>query len=247
MGKKKPIEPSAPSKAYLVSFGDTMTALLAFFIVLNSLAQEQTGANMYSGTGSFVNSFASSGLPGGMPLNRSKDMLQQESQMPIYALSDNMDQNLGKVGPDDVDEKQRIIDRDNEQFQKFLSEINDTLDLKSSAELTNQLVFDSFEPFDRGTGGLSKHAIQLLSEAFARLRRPNVQVEIIVWANIPSQKNLASKLDRTLKVREEVESRFSVNPKDKRRISYRTKPWLFSDAKRPIISIVVSEVAMQQG
>ena len=29
--------PSGPNNAYLISFGDTMTALLAFFIVLNSL------------------------------------------------------------------------------------------------------------------------------------------------------------------------------------------------------------------
>ena len=64
MAKKKKLEPSVPSKAYLVSFGDTMTALLAFFIVLNSLAKEQTGANMYSGTGSFVSAFSNSGLPG---------------------------------------------------------------------------------------------------------------------------------------------------------------------------------------
>ena len=54
MAKKQKRVPSGPSNAYLVSFGDTMTALLAFFIVLNSLATEQTGANLYSGTGSFV-------------------------------------------------------------------------------------------------------------------------------------------------------------------------------------------------
>ena len=51
MARKKKL-PEPPSKAYLISFGDTMTALLAFFIVLNSLAQEQTGAKLHAGTGS---------------------------------------------------------------------------------------------------------------------------------------------------------------------------------------------------
>ena len=64
MVKKKKTPPAAPSKAYLISFGDTMTALLAFFIVINSLAREQTGANLYTGTGSFVNAMNASGLPG---------------------------------------------------------------------------------------------------------------------------------------------------------------------------------------
>ena len=38
MVKRKKIAPTGASNAYLISFGDTMTALLAFFIVLNSLA-----------------------------------------------------------------------------------------------------------------------------------------------------------------------------------------------------------------
>ena len=91
MSGRKKRESSAPSKAYLVSFGDTMTALLAFFIVLNSLAKEQTGANMHSGTGSFVNAFSSTGLPGHLSGSRSSDVIQQEAQKPIYAIAKNMD------------------------------------------------------------------------------------------------------------------------------------------------------------
>jgi flagellar motor protein MotB len=53
--RKKP-DDGGPSKAYMLSFGNMMTAQLAFFIVLNSLAQDQTGANLHAGTGSFVRS-----------------------------------------------------------------------------------------------------------------------------------------------------------------------------------------------
>ncbi|MCP4857370.1 MAG: hypothetical protein GY903_23045, partial [Fuerstiella sp.] len=49
-------EPPGPNQSYLISFGDTMTALLAFFIILNTLAEEQTGANLHAGTGSFMES-----------------------------------------------------------------------------------------------------------------------------------------------------------------------------------------------
>ena len=64
MAKKQKPEMDGPSNAYLMSFGDTMTTLLAFFIVLNSLAAEQTGANLHSGTGSFIQTTRSMGLAG---------------------------------------------------------------------------------------------------------------------------------------------------------------------------------------
>ena len=41
-----------------------MTALLAFFIALNSLAHEQTGAHLYAGTGAFIRAFSSEGHVG---------------------------------------------------------------------------------------------------------------------------------------------------------------------------------------
>ncbi|TWU02166.1 hypothetical protein Pla52n_32150 [Stieleria varia] len=219
-----------------------MTALLAFFIVLNSLAKEQTGANMYSGTGSFVKAFSNSGLPGGLPGNRSRNMIQQEQQKPIYALSENLEKNLDKTGPDDTDKKDQIKDRDKENFQKFLTDIEKQFGLKNRPELINQIVFDSFEPNDRGTGGLSKHAIELLSEAITKLRRSNSNIEIILWANMPSPASLANRLDQSVSIRREVEQMFWLTAGEKSRIRYRVKPWLFADAKRPIVSIIFSRL-----
>ena len=240
MAKKKKLAPSAPSKAYLVSFGDTMTALLAFFIVINSLAKEQTGANMYSGTGSFVTAFARSGLPGTLAGNRSSEMLQQAEQKPIYALSKNLDKNQQSVGPDDTDENERILDRDKEQFQMFLAKIKKSFGLKDHKPLENQTVIDSFAALDLESG-ISKEAIQLLSESIAKLRQPDVNLEIIIWATMPSKANLDRQLDKSVGLRSEIERMFWLKPQDRSRIRYRVKPWLFSDAKRPVLSVVFSK------
>ena len=240
MAKKKKFEPSVPSKAYLVSFGDTMTALLAFFIVLNSLAKEQTGANMYAGTGSFVSAFSSSGSPGDLAGNRSREMIQQNAQKPVYALAENLDRNEHRVGPDDTDENQRIVDRDQEQFQKFLDEIKNKFGLHKHMPIKNQTVFDSFEPWERTTGSMSVHAVQLLSESVARLRQRNVNIEVIIWATMPSKNELERQLNKSVKLRSEVENMFWLKPNEKRQIRYRVKPWLFADARRPVLSVVVS-------
>jgi flagellar motor protein MotB len=240
MAKKKKLEPSTPSKAYLVSFGDTMTALLAFFIVINSLAKEQTGADMYSGTGSFVTAFSSSGLPGTLAGDRSSEMLQQQEQMPIYALAKNLDQNEGGIGPDETEDKDRIVDRDKEQFQKFLVDIEKSFGLQDHKPLENQTVVDSFAPLNLDAG-IRKEAIQLLSESIAKLRQPEVNLEVIIWATMPSKQNLDRQLDKSIDLRAEIERMFWLKPQDRARIRYRVKPWLFSDAKRPVLSVVFSK------
>lgn len=244
MSKRKKLPPSVPSKAYLVSFGDTMTALLAFFIVLNSLAKEQTGANMYAGTGSFVNAFSGAAQPGHLSGTRSSDVIQQETQKPIYALAENLkDKSDKKIGPDDTDEKQRIIDRDKEQFQKFLDELDQQLDLDTLPKLENQVVFDSFEPPDPKTGKMSLHAVRLISEAVTKLREPGMTLEIVLWADMPKGSSLKRKLDQSADFRKEVERTFWMKASQKNRIRYRVKPWLFADAKRPYLSVILGKTS----
>jgi flagellar motor protein MotB len=240
--KQKPID-AGPSKAYLVSFGDTMTALLAFFIVLNSLAKDQTGANMYAGTGSFVNAFAKSGTPGGMPGNRSSDMIQQAHQAPIYALAKNLEKNEseGSIGPDDTQDKDRVLDREKEEFQKFLSKVESNYGLESKPSTVNQVVFDSFDFFDKKDGSLSEHAIKLAAEMIPKLRKSNSTMETIVWAAMPSRAEIQRKLSKSHQVKTEIESLFWLKPNMKSRMSFTVKPWLFKDAKRPVISFVISE------
>ncbi|MEM7454273.1 MAG: flagellar motor protein MotB [Planctomycetota bacterium] len=241
---RKPKQPEAgPSKAYLVSFGDTMTALLAFFIVLNSLSKEQTGANMYAGTGSFVNAFSRSGLPGQLPGNRSSDMIQQREHQPIYALKENLDRNtVGNVGPDDTEDKDRILDRDKENFQKFLTEIEHRFGLNSSAPISNIVAFDSFASLKPDTSApLSEHALQLASETIPRLHRPKVELEIVIWATMPAQAVIDNSLETSLTVRNQIENAFWLTTGERQRIKYSVKPWLFSDAKRPVISFVIKE------
>ena len=243
MAKKQKAPDAGPSKAYLVSFGDTMTALLAFFIVLNSLAKEQTGAKMYSGTGSFVSALSKSGLPGGLPGNRSSEMIDATAQAPIYALAENMDE--GKVGPDEKKEKRMVKDRDKAKFQEFLHEVEQKFGLMTDPPTTNQVVFDSFVPFDRRDGSLSAHALQLAAEVIPKVRRKSntkvTNLDIVLWATMPSKSIIDKMLTKTHAVKAEIEKSFWINETTRPRIRYSVKPWLFSDAKRPILSFVVSE------
>lgn len=64
MAKKKEIEPKKGAPAYMVSFGDMMTLILCFFILLVSMAQERNFGMMAKGVGSFIVAVQSHGLNG---------------------------------------------------------------------------------------------------------------------------------------------------------------------------------------
>lgn len=242
MAKKKKAPDAGPSKAYLVSFGDTMTALLAFFIVLNSLANEQTGAKMHAGTGSFVRSFSKSGAPGSHSGNRSRDMIQATAQAPIYALAENLDKNTrDNVGPDDTYKKDRIFNREKENFQKFLTRIDREYGLETHPPILDQTVFDTFSSFKKNPWGMSDHARQLTNELVQKVRNEEYRLEIIVWTPIPGKATIDRTLIQSMNIQTEVENLKWLRPEERRKIRYVVKPWLFSDAKRPTMSFVLSK------
>jgi chemotaxis protein MotB len=68
-------EPKQCAPAWMVSFGDMMTLILTFFILLVSMSQEQQQGLVAKGIGSFVLTLRSFGLPG---------MLSEEERAQVF-------------------------------------------------------------------------------------------------------------------------------------------------------------------
>lgn len=254
MSRKKKHPPNPPSKAYLVSFGDTMTALLAFFIVLNSFAEDQTGANMHSGTGSFVNAISSIGLPGLKPGKRTHLMTQKKSPAPLYAIKTPEDKQdvPGRLGPDSDPDQKRVIDRQTDEFKRFLAEIGRQHQIKEQYPTKKQIVLDSFEKLQKERIGkksesgkwrpLQKHAVEIASEAIGQLGRDDFELEIVVWAPIPSSISINRTIGTAAAIEKQIDESFLLHPTQQKRITYSAKPWLFVDAKRPKVSFILSRL-----
>ncbi|HVS18004.1 MAG TPA: flagellar motor protein MotB [Planctomycetota bacterium] len=69
-----PVEEKAPIPAWLVSFGDMMTLILTFFILLVSMAQQREYGMIAEGLGSFVSALRSHGLPGFLTDSERRDI-----------------------------------------------------------------------------------------------------------------------------------------------------------------------------
>jgi flagellar motor protein MotB len=241
--RPKPDEPP-PSKAYLVSFGDTMTALLAFFIVLLSLADEQTGADLYSGTGSFVKAINGIGLPGTFSGNTSAHPVQRQAESPRYLADDLEDRppEPTAVGPDENNEI-AVLDREKEMYERFLNELERLNRLQRLPETEGEVVFDLFNKLNPGPPLLTSVHRDALLRVLPTLRQERYRVDLVVWATMPSPSAWTKAGQRASQIVSEISQWANLRPEQQARLRAVGKPWRYADVKRPVISIVVRKLA----
>ena len=243
--KQKPEDPP-PSKAYLVSFGDTMTTLLAFFIVLCSLAEEQTGANLYRGTGSFVDAMEAHGLPGIFLSETTTNAIDRLHTNPLYVAPDleGKPPESNPTGPD-VENGLRSIDRASEVFQRFLNEVERSLEVRKLRESRGEVVFDYFNQLPRQSPLLDGVYADELSRVLPTLSRPNYEVDLIVWATTPSPTAWNLAINRATTIVDELAVLANLRPEQLARINAMGKPWRYSDLKRPVLTVIVRRLESQ--
>jgi len=241
--KQKPEEPG-PSKAWLVSFGDTMTSLLAFFIVLCSLAEDQTGMNLYTGTGSFVSALNGFGLRGLFSGDKSARTFQLQETSPLYLAdnpeSDETDPNAS--GPDTDDNGIRSIDREQDEFKRFLNEMERHSKVETEPSTAGEVTFDFFEPLNATSPHLPESYADIMSQVLPLLRRATHRVDIVVWATMPSRSAWMRAAEQAAGVAEEVAAQANLDESQRNRLRATSRPWIYKDVKRPILTITMRRV-----
>lgn len=239
--QEKPEDPG-PSKLYLLSFGDTMTTLLAFFIILCSMADDQSGANLYSGTGSFVNAFDGAGGAGKFSTATSNRAVDLEHASPRYPVpGEDGESGNPATGPDD-DNGLRSIDREKEEMQRFLNEIERLADVDKEAETVGEVTFDFFKRLNEEAPVIPPTYNSMLAQVVPVLRANTHRVEVIVWAKNPGPFAVRIATNQSSAVATELVERVGLNDEQQSRLRAVGKPWRFSDHKRPILSVVIRKV-----
>lgn len=247
MARKKKAAPEGPNNGYLISFGDTMTALLAFFIVLNSLAEEQTGANLHAGTGSFVQAISGFGMPGMFNQERSAQTFQKKETGPQYVAPDENNQehefDPRAHGPDDSSDSIRIVDREQELFERFLVELQRLNNVEILPEIHGEIGFDSFEKLNDESPLLGPELQAILKNVAPRLLSPNYEIEIVVWATTPKESAMRRAVEQSMVLRQEAAAFLKLGGSQLYRLNASAQAWIHSDAKRPTVSVVVRKLS----
>ena len=245
MARKIKPPDALPSKAWLMSFGDTMTTLLAFFIVLCSMAEDQTGANLHTGTGSFVQSLKSGGVPGSFSGNRSKRTTQLQATSPLYMAAAESQDDLvnGGSGPDDNPNELASKDREQEEFTRMLNEIERLAEVESLATSVGETTFDFFEKLGNEPPYLPDQFDKIQAKITPLLRRNTHRVELIVWAGTPSAAARARESKRAGAIVAYLVQQAGIETTEAtRRILGISRTWPYKDLKRPKLSIVIHRI-----
>lgn len=219
-----------------------MTALLAFFIVLNSLASEQTGANLYSGTGSFVQATDSLGVPGIFPHGQSLHAIQLKNSSPLYRVKDESDGPKRGTGPDDENESLYIRDRELDNFERMLNELERLHDKGTKDEVAGEVVFDRFAKLPDTAPYLDESLRSLLRDLRPHMTRNGTEAELIVWTPTPSAGAWSRAAFAAAEARREAIQYLQLNSTQASRLLSSSRQWGSQELKRPAVSVVIRKV-----
>ena len=240
MSKKRGKPSEGPNDGYLVSFGDTMTALLAFFIVLNSLADEQTGASLHAGTGSFRNAIGIEGKAGLFDDGTSSFAVQMKAPGPMYIVADDSDEaDHLATGPDEDGDTLMVKSREEDDFQRFLLEIERLSNAGAEQSITGEVAFDQITPLRHNEQVLNESMREQLVNFLPNLRRKNYELEIRIWATSPAPSAWSRAARQAGQVRTEVQALLKLDENMMDRVITSASPWHSSTLKRPAASFII--------
>ena len=245
MARKVKPPDALPSKAWLMSFGDTMTTLLAFFIVLCSMAEDQTGANLYTGTGSFIKTLKSGGMPGAFSGHKSERAIHLQATNPLYMLDHHTDNEPTRNGngPDKNANDIPTKDRESDEFKRFLNEIERMASVAAEPKTTGAITFDFFEKLKKNSPHLPANYDEILARVIPFLRKSSHRIELIVWATTPSPTARTRASLQSSRIVSNLIQQSDLSKPDKKRIVGTGRPWPYKDLKRPVISLVIRRIA----
>jgi len=220
------------ANAWMVSYADMATILLAMFIVLSTLGKDQTGISLYYGTGSFKQAVKNFGLPGVGP--------NSSQVVPLKS--------AGTAYPTDVpfratgeDPSGRIIDGEEEYLQHFLTEMNRAFDAKKLDRTAGSSSIDFYEPLGNTAPYFKGKAREAIVPILPLLRRENYRLQIVVWAPMPNESTVLRAATQAQQLVAEIDAEYELEPAAAARLLAVGQTWRYRDVPRPVLSVVVAK------
>jgi flagellar motor protein MotB len=226
------------SLAWMMSYADMATILLAMFIVLSTFAKDQSGISLYYGTGSFEAAMSSFGVPGLM--SNSSQVVPLKAPGPQHSLPPPENPETG-AEPQTAKDKQstnkddtlpeRVIDAEEENFQRFLGEMDRHFKTAKMPRTSGQTSLDFYEKVSKKAPHLSAKQQEQLAPLMPLLRQSGYRMEVIIWAGTPRD---------TADIADELAAGAGLEGEARRRLIAVGQSWPYRDVQRPVMSVVVT-------
>ena len=182
------------------------------------------------------------GLAGKVNSDLSAQAFQQQAVSPKY-IADETDEppERGAKGPDDTDDNRRILDREKDQYQRFLQSLRQVNNLEQDKDVAGEVSFDILEPFPPSSSGtlINPELRAALTGVGPMLRRNDYAVEIVVWTTMPSERSWNRALQTAHRLQKEAADLLRLPPNQQGRISAVAQPWISSEMKRPRVTVTL--------
>jgi hypothetical protein len=237
--RRKQADSQINTEGWMMSYADMATILLAMFIVLSTLGKDQTGVNLYNGTGSFRKALDSFGLPGIFPT--SARPIQMNYPSPHYSLESSGDQ-PGRGQSSGTGEEglpARTIDAEQEQMQRFLQEVGRRFPVEKVPRAQGQAVVDFYDRLNKSPPYLAPNQSAVIGQTVPILRGSNFRVFVVVWAPTPGDKAWVRAAKQAQLVAQEIADTAQLDAKARERLVPLGQPWRYRDFQRPIMSLII--------
>ena len=160
---------------------------------------------------------------------------------PLYVVPDdeNSPPEPNGTGPDENADQLRVIDREVEDFERFLNEMGRFASVTPETQNQGEITFDIFNRISEQPPYLNGTFVNAFKQAVPLISQPAYEMEIVVWATTPSKTAWARATRQATGLRSEFVTKAGLSDEARSRTAAVGRPWLFSDVKRPVLSIVV--------
>lgn len=228
-GKKKGALSKVNTEGWMMSYADMATILLAMFIVLTVLGQDQTGVSLHKGLESYRESRDSFGLSG--MFESSPRSVQFDA--PTTRFPSGADGESGSAG--------RSLDAELERLQHFVHEMDRQFPIDKLPPARAQATVDLFDPIHKESPYLASKHREVLGQVLPLLKRGDYRVTLVVWATMPSDSAWLRAAEQANHVADEAADTAQLEAKDRARFTALGQPWRYPDYQRPVLSISVTK------
>jgi hypothetical protein len=238
------------SLAWMMSYADMATILLAMFIVLSTFAKDQTGISLYYGTGSFRAAVTSFGVPGLMANSAQTVGLQApgtqhtmgepdpaEPEGDTSTARQKKENDSGKNG---ADAPARIIDGEEENFQRFVGEMDRHFRTAKLPRTAGQTALDFYDRLNSSPPYLTAAQREQVAPLLPLLRRNGYRLQVVIWAGIPRDTATTRAAEEAVSVVEELTAEAGLDAAARRRLIAVGQSWPYRDVARPVMSVIVT-------